>query len=115
MVLDGGASLVTRERALRALVHDLGKARTPREKWPRHAGHEVASVRLVDELCDRLRIPNEFRDLAVLVARHHGGASRPSSGLDRSRAAGTHRCPRRPERFESFLLACEADARGRRA
>jgi tRNA nucleotidyltransferase (CCA-adding enzyme) len=99
-----------------ALVHDLGKACTPREKWPRHAGHEVASVRLVEELCARLRIPNDFRDLAVLVARHHGVVHRalelrPSTVLELLEHTDALR---RPERFESFLLACEADARGRK-
>ena len=99
-----------------ALVHDLGKALTPREKWPRHAAHEVASVRLVNDLCDRLRIPNEFRELAVLVARHHGVVHRafelrPTTVLELLEHTDALR---RPERFESFLLACEADARGRK-
>src|SRR5262245_3036061 len=99
-----------------ALVHDLGKADTPRSKWPRHAGHEVQSVRLVQELCVRLRIPNDYRDLAVLVARHHGVVHRTFE----LRAATvldllTHTdAMRRPDRFEQFLLACEADARGRK-
>jgi len=98
-----------------ALVHDLGKAQTPREKWPRHPGHEVASVRLVNALCERLRIPNDFRDLAVLVARHHGVVHRafelrPATLLELFEQTDALR---RPERFESFLLACEADARGR--
>jgi tRNA nucleotidyltransferase (CCA-adding enzyme) len=97
-----------------ALVHDLGKARTPRGNGPPRRSW-VASVRLVDELCDRLRIPNEFRDLAVLVARHHGVVHRalelrPSTVLELLEHTDA---PRRPERFESFLLACEADARGR--
>ena len=99
-----------------ALVHDLGKADTPRAKWPRHAGHEVQGVQRVMELCARLRIPNEFRDLAVLAARHHGVVHRALE----LRAAPvvdlfTHTdALRRPERFEQFLLACEADARGRK-
>jgi tRNA nucleotidyltransferase (CCA-adding enzyme) len=99
-----------------ALVHDLGKADTPRDKWPRHAGHEVASVRHVQEVCARLRIPNDYRDLAVLVARHHGVVHRAFE----LRAATVvdlfaHTdALRRPERFEQFLLACEADARGRK-
>ena len=98
-----------------ALTHDLGKAATPRDKWPRHPGHEVASVRLVTELCARLRVPNEFRDLAILVARHHGVVHRafelrPGTVLELLENTDALR---RPERFESFLLACEADARGR--
>jgi tRNA nucleotidyltransferase (CCA-adding enzyme) len=99
-----------------ALTHDLGKARTSRDKWPRHPGHEAISVRLVNELCDRLRIPNECRELAVLVARHHGVAHRafelrPATILDLLEHTDALR---RPERFEQFLLACEADARGRK-
>jgi tRNA nucleotidyltransferase (CCA-adding enzyme) len=75
----------------------------------------VASVRLVEELCARLRIPNEFRELAVLVARHHGVVHRafelrPGTVLDLLESSDALR---RPERFEAFLLACEADARGR--
>ena len=99
-----------------ALVHDLGKADTPRDKWPRHAGHEVQSVQRVQQLCARLRIPNDYRDLAVLVARHHGVVHRAFE----LRAATvldlfTHTdALRRPERFEQFLLACESDARGRK-
>jgi len=99
-----------------ALVHDLGKADTPRSKWPRHAGHEVQSVRRVQELCARLRIPNDHRDLAVLAARHHGVVHRalelrPATVLELL----THTdAMRRPDRFEQFLLACEADARGRK-
>jgi tRNA nucleotidyltransferase (CCA-adding enzyme) len=99
-----------------ALVHDLGKADTPRVKWPRHAGHEVQSVRRVQQLCARFRIPNDYRDLAVLVARHHGVVHRAfelraATVLDL--LAHTDAL-RRPERFEQFLLACEADARGRK-
>ncbi len=99
-----------------ALVHDLGKADTPRDKWPRHAGHEVQSVRRVQELCSRLRIPNDYRDLAVLVARHHGVVHRAfelraATVLDLFAHTDALR---RPERFEQFLLACEADARGRK-
>ena len=116
MVLDMSARLspLTSVR-FAALTHDLGKALTPRDKWPRHPGHEVASVRLVTELCDRLRIPNEFRELAILVARHHGVVHRafelrPGTVLELLENTDALR---RPERFESFLLACEADARGR--
>jgi tRNA nucleotidyltransferase (CCA-adding enzyme) len=98
-----------------ALVHDLGKATTPRAEWPSHKGHEERSVRLIEQLADRLRIPAEHRDLAVLAARHHGNVHRAHE----LRAATVLRVLeqadafRRPERFEGLLLACEADARGR--
>jgi tRNA nucleotidyltransferase (CCA-adding enzyme) len=99
-----------------ALVHDLGKAETPRERWPSHAGHEERSVRLVEELCARLKVPNEYRDVAVLAARHHGvihqaADLRPATVVDLLDGADA---VRRPARFEQLLLACEADARGRK-
>ncbi|MGB8327677.1 MAG: multifunctional CCA addition/repair protein, partial [Steroidobacteraceae bacterium] len=98
-----------------ALTHDLGKAATPREHWPSHPGHERTSVRLVDALCDRLRIPNQHRELARIVARYHGLAHRveelrPATLLELLEAVDAFR---RPDRFVDFLLACEADARGR--
>jgi tRNA nucleotidyltransferase (CCA-adding enzyme) len=98
-----------------ALVHDLGKAATPRERWPTHPGHEEAGVALILELCRRLRVPGEPRDLAVLVARLHGKVHRaeelrPGTILELLEATDALR---RPARFERFLLACEADARGR--
>ncbi|MES9868561.1 MAG: multifunctional CCA addition/repair protein [Sedimenticola sp.] len=99
-----------------ALVHDLGKGSTPKELWPGHIGHEERSVWLVTSLCARLRIPNNYRDLAVLVARYHTHLHRalelkPSTLLRTLMAVDALR---RPERFEQFLLACEADARGRK-
>ena len=98
-----------------ALVHDLGKALTPRELWPRHVGHEEAGVKLIDALCDRLRVPNEHHQLAAMTARFHGlvhraAELRPATIVDLLTKADAFR---RPDRFEKFLLACEADARGR--
>jgi tRNA nucleotidyltransferase (CCA-adding enzyme) len=98
-----------------ALTHDLGKGQTPADQWPRHVGHEVRSVACVDALCDRLKVPNEYRELAKHVARHHGvvhSAQQLRAGtlLDLLETVDAFR---RPERFESFLLACMADMRGR--
>jgi tRNA nucleotidyltransferase (CCA-adding enzyme) len=98
-----------------ALVHDLGKGTTPPAEWPRHIAHEQRGVALVDALCDRLRVPNEYRDLARLVTRFHGLYHRAAELradtlvelLDNLDAF------RRPERLDEFLLACEADSRGR--
>ncbi|MDM7322616.1 MAG: multifunctional CCA addition/repair protein, partial [Gammaproteobacteria bacterium] len=98
-----------------ALLHDLGKGNTPRELWPHHYGHERRGAQLIKRLAERLRLPTHDRDLALMAARWHLHAHkafelRPSTllklleGLD---------ALRRPERFESFLLVCEADARGR--
>lgn len=98
------------------LVHDLGKAATPRDRWPSHPGHEARSVELIDALCDRLRIPNEYRELAILVARdhtnvHRAAELRPGTVLELLERLDALR---RPQRFELALLACEADARGRK-
>lgn len=98
-----------------ALTHDLGKGITPPEHWPSHRGHEELSVALVLGLSERLRVPNEHRDLAVQVARYHGHSHRaaelrPKTILKVLEGVDAFR---RPKRFEQFLLACEADARGR--
>ena len=98
-----------------ALLHDLGKGTTPPEEWPRHVAHEARGLALIEGLCRRLRVPNDHRALALLVAKYHGICHRAAElrhttvlellqGLDAFR---------RPERFELFLLACEADSTGR--
>jgi tRNA nucleotidyltransferase (CCA-adding enzyme) len=99
-----------------ALTHDLGKGTTPPELWPRHSAHEERSAELIELLCKRLRIPNAYRELAVLVGRHHLLAHRlaelrPGTIVDLLEHTDALR---RPERFEQFILACEADARGRK-
>ncbi|KVO58939.1 multifunctional CCA addition/repair protein [Burkholderia ubonensis] len=98
-----------------ALTHDLGKATTPEDVLPRHIGHEGRSVDLLKPLCDRLRVPNECRDLALVVAREHGnlhrvmemGAAALVRLFERTDAL------RKPARFAEMVQACEADARGR--
>ena len=98
-----------------ALVHDLGKGQTPEAEWPKHRGHEERGVELVNNLCRRLRVPNEYRELAVAVTRYHlrchkATELRAGTVLETLEAVDAFR---RPERFEQFLLACEADVRGR--
>jgi tRNA nucleotidyltransferase (CCA-adding enzyme) len=98
-----------------ALVHDLGKALTPPERWPSHHGHEDAGVPLIDALCDRLKVPTAYRELAVLTARQHtlvhrAAELKPETVLKLLDASDAFR---RPERFAELLRACEADARGR--
>ncbi|MBK7251977.1 MAG: multifunctional CCA addition/repair protein [Gammaproteobacteria bacterium] len=97
------------------LTHDLGKALTPRDRWPSHPGHERSGVALLHGLCDRLRVPNEYRELAVLVTRHHGVAHRAFDLRASTILELLTRCDafRRPQRFAEFLEACAADARGR--
>ena len=98
-----------------ALMHDLGKALSPQERWPSHRGHEEAGVPLIIDLCDRLKVPNEFRELAILTARHHASVHRAAELTPATllRLLETVDAFRRPERFGELLLACESDARGR--
>jgi tRNA nucleotidyltransferase (CCA-adding enzyme) len=115
MVLDQATQLSADPRVrFAALTHDLGKGTTPQEEWPRHIGHEARSVKLVHELCDRLRIPNDYRDIAALVAEYHthchrGLEIKPATLLKVLEALDVFR---REERLEMYLTACLADARG---
>lgn len=97
------------------LMHDLGKALTPADILPSHRGHEEAGVPLVEALSNRLRVPNGYRELAVLAARHHqvvhkAAELNPGTMLKLFEATDAFR---RPERFSEILLVCESDARGR--
>jgi tRNA nucleotidyltransferase (CCA-adding enzyme) len=103
------------EARFAVLVHDLGKGATPRAEWPNHRGHEELGVQMIMRLCERLGIPNRYRDLAIPVARYHGQVHRahelrPKTLLGILEAADAFR---RPERFPEFMIACESDARGR--
>ena len=116
MVLDVACQL-SASRAVRfaALVHDLGKGLTPPEQWPSHQEHEEAGVAVIEALADRLKLPAEYRDLAVLASRfhlkiHQGPQLRPGTLVKTLMACDALR---RPERFEALLLVCEADSRGR--
>jgi len=116
MVLEQAAKL-TNDCAVRfaALIHDVGKAVTDPNLWPSHHGHGQRGLSIIEQLCTRLRVPNAYKDLALMVSDHH---------------CKIHRCDdmrkdtiiklfdktdawRKPQRFEQFLLSCEADARGR--
>jgi len=97
------------------LGHDLGKGGTPREGWPRHLGHEGRSVRLVQAVCERWRVPTDCRELALVTAREHGHVHASGTLGAAALVRLLERCDalRRPERFAQLLLACECDARGR--
>lgn len=98
-----------------ALVHDLGKATTRASDLPSHPGHEQRGVDLIKAMSERLPVPRACRDLGILAAEYHTHCHRMGElradtivkVLERTDAF------RRPERFAQFLLACEADARGR--
>ncbi len=117
LVLDQAARLSPDVKVrFAALVHDLGKALTPRQEWPRHPRHEVRGREPIEALCARLRVPKEHRRLALLVCRHHLkmhklAELRPATILELLQALDAFR---QPQRLQAFALACEADARGRR-
>ena len=116
MVLEQAAKL-TKDASVRfaALLHDLGKGTTPKQEWPKHIAHESRGVPLVEALCQRLKVPKHYSALAILVTRYHLNYHKinelkPSTIVDLFSKLDAFR---RPERFEHFLLACEADAKGR--
>ncbi|MDR2187507.1 MAG: multifunctional CCA addition/repair protein [Azonexus sp.] len=98
-----------------ALTHDLGKALTPAEILPRHIGHEAHSAELVEQLAARLRIPADCRELALLMARHHGAIHCAKELRAATLVSLIEKCDarRRPERFEQLLAACRCDYTGR--
>ena len=116
MVIDVAAAMkLSLPARFAALTHDLGKGTTPADVLPRHVGHEVRSVGLLEPLCERLRVPVECREVARLVARFHGDIHRGGELRATTMLRLLERCDvfRRPERFEEVLGACEADSRGR--
>jgi tRNA nucleotidyltransferase (CCA-adding enzyme) len=116
MVLDMSARLAAPLPVRFAcLTHDLGKGTTPDDVLPRHIGHEQRSADLLKDVCERLRIPVECRELADVVAREHGNIHRCGDYNAAALVRLLERCDafRKPQRFSSVLLACECDARGR--
>ena len=97
------------------LMHDLGKGSTPADVLPRHIGHEGRSVKLLQKVCERLRVPTDCKELAEVVAREHGNIHRSADLNAEALMRLLERCDaiRQPERFALALQACECDARGR--
>ena len=103
------------EVRLAALLHDLGKAVTPSQHWPSHHGHEKKGLPILDKLCQRLRIPKSFKTLASHVMEYHTHCHRvfelrPDTLADMLHNMGGFKSN---QALENFVLACEADARGR--
>ena len=116
MVLEQAARL-SKEPVVRfaALLHDLGKGITPEKEWPKHIAHESRGVPLVKALCQRLKVPKQYTELALLVTEFHLNYHRIEELKNSTVVDLLSRLDafRRPERFEQFVLACEADAKGR--
>ncbi|MCJ8304193.1 multifunctional CCA addition/repair protein [Shewanella sp.] len=116
MVLEQAAKL-TKDNSVRfaALVHDLGKALSPKEHLPKHHGHGLKGLVPIKALCARIKAPNDYRDLALLVSELHQNIHnidqlRPETLIKLFDRADLWR---KPQRLEQITLACEADAKGR--
>lgn len=98
-----------------ALTHDLGKALTPPAKWPSHRLHEQRGLVPVAQLCERLKVPHDYRQLALLACQEHLNIHRLEQLQSQSILKLLKRCDafRRPQRITQLALVCEADQRGR--
>ncbi|WP_411728394.1 multifunctional CCA addition/repair protein [Methyloglobulus sp.] len=116
MCLEQAALLSTKpEVRFAALVHDLGKALSPKDNLPHHYGHETKGMPVLEALCNRLRVPNAFKSLALHVMQYHthchkAGELKPSTLIDLLNTLGAFK---QHNQLPEFLLACEADAKGR--
>ncbi|SMF01656.1 tRNA nucleotidyltransferase (CCA-adding enzyme) [Alteromonadaceae bacterium Bs31] len=98
-----------------SLVHDLGKGLTPQNELPRHIGHEKSGVPLIKALCQRLGVPNQHKELALMVGEFHTHSHRALELTPKKLLHTLQRLDafRRPERFAQFCVCCQADAQGR--
>lgn len=116
LVLEQAAKLSPRlDIRFAALVHDVGKGATNPINWPAHHGHDHSGLKLIEALCQRLRVPNDCKDLALLVCQYHqiihqAFELKPATVLKMFNNIDLWR---KPERLNAILLACTADMRGR--
>ncbi|WP_063669484.1 multifunctional CCA addition/repair protein [Aliivibrio fischeri] len=98
-----------------AQVHDLGKGVTPESEWPSHKLHCHTGIKLIKRLCDRVRVPNDYRDLALLVCEHHSNIHRAAELRAQTFIKIFDKMDvwRKPERLAPILLCCQADHAGR--
>lgn len=116
LVLDAAArAQAPLEVRIACLMHDLGKGTTPSAQWPRHIGHEMRSVKLLRNICQRLRVPQACAELAEVVAREHGNIHRSASLNAAATLRLLERCDafRKPQRMVQIVQACACDAQGR--
>ncbi len=118
MVLEQATLLSDKaEVRLAALLHDLGKALTPPEKWPSHHGHEQMGLSALEQFCNRLRVPKHFKSLCQQVMRYHTHCHRvyelrATTIADMLQTLSAFN-PKPKHSLQDFLLACEADMKGR--
>ncbi len=116
MVLERSAMLTDKlESRFAALVHDLGKALSPKDDLPHHHGHELKGVSIVEKMCNRLRVPTHFKTLALQVTQYHTHCHRvnelrATTLVDLFQKLGAFKDF---HKLQAFVLACESDMRGR--
>lgn len=98
-----------------AQVHDLGKGVTPESEWPSHKMHCHTGIKIIKKLCERVRVPNEFKELALLVCEQHSNIHRAAELKASTKLKILNKLDvwRKPERLEEVLLCCQADHSGR--
>ncbi|HAS64010.1 MAG TPA: multifunctional CCA addition/repair protein [Vibrio sp.] len=98
-----------------AQVHDLGKGITPESEWPSHKMHCHTGVSIIKALCERVRVPNEYRDLALMVCEQHSNIHRAAELKPATKLKILNKFDvwRKPDRLDDILICCMADSRGR--
>ena len=98
-----------------AQMHDLGKGVTPKDEWPSHKMHCHTGLKQIKSLCERIRVPNEYRDLALMVCEQHSNIHRAAELRPETKLKVLNKFDvwRKPERLEDILICCMADSRGR--
>lgn len=114
MAMDKAANLAN-DTAFAVFNHDLGKGITPKEILPSHKGHEAGGIPLVKSVCERLKVPSQYKRLALIVCRwhlhSHTAYELKASTINKLfNSTGAYQ---QPAQFEKFLQACQADATGR--
>lgn len=99
-----------------AQVHDLGKGVTPKNEWPSHKLHTKTGLDIIKSLCNRVRVPNDYKDLALAVCAQHSNVHRaaelkPSTFLKVFNKLDVWR---KPDQLEQVLICCKADHQGRK-
>ncbi|WP_117235745.1 multifunctional CCA addition/repair protein [Vibrio maerlii] len=116
MVAEQAANLSTSTQVrLAAQLHDLGKGVTPKNEWPSHKMHCHTGKKIIKALANRVRIPNDYRDLSLMVCEQHSNIHRafelkPATII---KVLNSFDVWRKPERLEDILLCCQADHAGR--
>ncbi|EHH2555032.1 multifunctional CCA addition/repair protein [Vibrio parahaemolyticus] len=99
-----------------AQVHDLGKGVTPESEWPSHKMHCHTGLKIIKKLCERVRVPNEFKDLALMVCEQHSNIHRAAELKPQTiiKILNKFDVWRKSERLKDILICCQADHAGRK-